>query len=246
MQNVYESTFSDAIKAVKFNSRRVIVLTESIIYIYNSATMRSLHIIKTVPNPDGIIALSNGDNSSLLLYPKSNVVGVVSVFDSLGLQLLGDIEAHNHRLAHISIASTGNLAATASARGTIIRVFSLPDMQKMFTFRRGQNTAYIYDMTFLPSLPLLVTTSNRGTVHLFLLDQYPLPRNIGDTTQSWSAYFLTKVLPQDIIDSTRSYMSFALSHRHFNIATYVPGRVLSYSYAGGDQEFAVELLGKAA
>jgi autophagy-related protein 18 len=133
--------------------------------------MHSLHTIRTAFNDTGIVALSNDPTSSFLLYPKSPVVGIVKVFDCLNLQLIGDFRAHQHSLATIAITSAGNLAATASVRGTIIRVFSLPDMQKLFTFKRGSSAAQIYELAFTPKLPFLAATSSKGTTHFFMMDQ---------------------------------------------------------------------------
>ena len=47
------------------------------------------------------------------------------------------IHAHNNPLAAISFDSTGKLIATASDRGTVIRVFSVDTGNKLFEFRRG-------------------------------------------------------------------------------------------------------------
>mmetsp|Transcript_32915 Transcript_32915/g.57575 ORF Transcript_32915/g.57575 Transcript_32915/m.57575 type:complete len:241 (+) Transcript_32915:12394-13116(+) len=240
MESIYETSFPDVVKAVKFNSRRVLALTETVIYIYDSASMCALHTIRTVPNLHGIVALSSDPNNCLLLYPKSTVEGCVIVYDCLQLQLIGSFRAHHHRLAQISIAPGGHLAASASARGTIIRVFSLPDMQKLFTFKRGSHTAFIYDISFIPELPYLVATSNTGTIHVFVLDQ-----NVGAKSQHWSSYILTTlthVMPADSIDTTRSVVKLSLPHKHYNIATFVSGHIVSFSYAGGEEVFKVEVV----
>lgn len=171
MERLSRTTFPDAIRAVKFNSKRVLVMTEAIIYIYDSTTMAALHTIMTVPNIEGIVALSNDSISSILLYPCSHVEGMLCVYDCLNLHLIEIFRAHHHRLAIVSLSPGGNLAATASVRGTIIRVFSMPDMQKLFTFKRGSSTAIIYDISFVPNMPIILTTSSSGTVHCFLLDQ---------------------------------------------------------------------------
>lgn len=79
------------------------------------------------------------------------------------------IEAHQAPLSCISLNNEGTLLATASEKGTIIRVFSLPDAQKLFQFRRGSIPARIYSMSFNATSTLLAVSSATETVHIFRL-----------------------------------------------------------------------------
>ena len=79
------------------------------------------------------------------------------------------IEAHNSPLSCIALNNDGTLLATASEKGTIIRVFSIPDAQKLYQFRRGSIPARIYSMSFNSTSTLLCVSSATETVHIFRL-----------------------------------------------------------------------------
>ena len=64
----------------------------------------------------------------------------------------------------------GTLLATASDKGTIIRVFSVPQAEKLYQFRRGSIPSSIYHMSFNLSSTLLCVSSASETVHVFRLD----------------------------------------------------------------------------
>jgi autophagy-related protein 18 len=61
------------------------------------------------------------------------------------------------------------LLATASDKGTIIRVFSVPDAHKLYQFRRGSMPSRIYSMAFNSTSTLLCVSSATETIHIFKL-----------------------------------------------------------------------------
>ena len=95
--------------------------------------------------------------------------GHVLIFDALSLQSINVIEAHRAPLSCIAMDSTGTKLATASDKGTIIRVFSIPDAQKLAQFRRGSMPARIFSMAFNATSTLLCVSSATETIHVFKL-----------------------------------------------------------------------------
>lgn len=61
------------------------------------------------------------------------------------------------------------MLATASDKGTIIRVFSIPSARKLYQFRRGSMPSRIYSMSFNTTSTLLCVSSATDTVHVFKL-----------------------------------------------------------------------------
>jgi len=55
-------------------------------------------------------------------------------------------------------------------QGTVIRVFSVPDAQMLYQFRRGSYPTTIYSLSFNLQSTLLSASSESDTVHLFKLD----------------------------------------------------------------------------
>lgn len=81
------------------------------------------------------------------------------------------INAHNSSLAAISVSMDGKLVATASNKGTLIRIFSTADGTKLREFRRGTDPAKIYCIAFSrgENPDWLAVSSDKGTVHVFSL-----------------------------------------------------------------------------
>ncbi|KAL8657864.1 MAG: hypothetical protein Q9226_001497 [Calogaya cf. arnoldii] len=189
---ICELTFPTAVLAIRLNRKRLAVVLEDQIYLYDISNMKLLHTIETSPNPNAIVALSPSSESCYLAYPlpqKSPPVnlnshaphapptsdhippttGDVLIFDTLKLEAINVAEAHRSPLSCISLNNTGTLLATASDKGTIIRVFAIPSAKKLYQFRRGSMPSRICSMAFNATSTLLCVSSASDTVHIFKL-----------------------------------------------------------------------------
>ncbi|CAG0888287.1 unnamed protein product [Cyprideis torosa] len=165
--------FANSILAVKFNRMRMVVCLEETLFIHNIRDMSNIHIIKdTPPNPRGICALSANQENCFLAYPGASHIGEVQIFDALHLQAKTMIPAHDSPLAAIAFNSSGTKIATASEKGTVIRVFSALDGDRLFEFRRGvKRCVSIFSLAFSPDSMYLCASSNTETVHIFKLEE---------------------------------------------------------------------------
>jgi autophagy-related protein 18 len=190
--SICELTFPTAILAVKLNRKRLVVVLLQNLYVYDIANMKLLHTIETSPNPNAICALSASSDACYIAYPSPTPVpapdangapahapvaspahvpvsGDVLLYDACALQPVTVIEAHKSPLSCIALSSDGTTLATASDKGTIIRVFSVPGADKLFQFRRGSLPAKIYSLNFDLSSTLLACSSDSETIHIFKL-----------------------------------------------------------------------------
>eukprot|EP00063_Salmo_salar_P069533 XP_014044368.1 PREDICTED: WD repeat domain phosphoinositide-interacting protein 1-like [Salmo salar] len=94
-------------------------------------------LLNTPSNPSGLCALSINHSNSYLAYPGSSTIGEIIVYDANNLSTVTMIPAHDSPLAALTFNSSGTKLASASERGTVIRVFSIPEGQRLFEFRRG-------------------------------------------------------------------------------------------------------------
>lgn len=190
---ICELTFPSAVLAVRLNRKRLAVVLEDEIYLYDISNMSLLTNIATSPNPNKIVALSPSSENCYLAYPLPKpredgadkrpshapptslyapvTSGDVLIYDTLTLKAVNVIEAHRSPLSFIQLNSEGTILATASETGTIIRVFSVPKGHKLFQFRRGTYPSTIYSMSFNMASSLLCVSSNTDTVHIFRLQQ---------------------------------------------------------------------------
>ena len=61
------------------------------------------------------------------------------------------------------------MLATASDKGTVVRVYSIPDGQKLWQFRRGSSNARIWSINFNLASTLLAVSSDSSTIHIYRL-----------------------------------------------------------------------------
>lgn len=95
--------------------------------------------------------------------------GEVLLFDTVKLEAINVVEAHRSPLSCIVLNNDGTILATASDKGTIIRVFSVPDAHKLYQFRRGSMPSRIFSMSFNVTSTLLCVSSATETIHVFKL-----------------------------------------------------------------------------
>jgi len=118
---------------------------------------------------DGLEGLSHSETiNTHLLGDKGQ--GSVKLFDAFNLQPLNRIQCHKSSIQVITLSKDGKLIATASIKGTIIRVFSSDTGRKVYEFRRGTYFAHISCLRFNSDSSILACSSNTGTIHLFRLD----------------------------------------------------------------------------
>ncbi len=129
-------SYSNNVLSVRLNRARLVVCLEEALYIHNIRDMKIMHTIKdTPPNPKGLCALSVNSDKCYLAYPGSSSTGEVQLFDALNLQAAGMIAAHDGPLAALAFSPEGTRLATASEKGTVIRVFNVEDGTKVTEFR---------------------------------------------------------------------------------------------------------------
>ena len=81
------------------------------------------------------------------------------------------IQAHDNNIECLTINKNGNLVATSSELGTLIRIFDINTGIKLFEFRRGTQPSKISSLAFSYDDRYLACCSTRnGTVHLFDMD----------------------------------------------------------------------------
>lgn len=182
-----------------------------------------MHTIRdTPPNRDGICALSINNDNSFLAYPGSSLVGEVQIFDITNLkvcfcdlsrdrhfvsciilttiifvtQAVMTVAAHDSPIAALAFNSTATKLATASEKGTVLRVFSIPERERVFEFRRGMKRCVkISSLAFSNDSMFLCASSNTETVHVFKLETPGQEKSqvVTDESGTWMGY-LNKVL----------------------------------------------------
>ena len=164
-----ELSFRVEVRAVRLRRDRVVVVLEHKIYVYNFADLKILHQTDTVANPLGLCALSPTQDSTVMACPGLNKGQVrVELYD-LGVTKF--ISAHDGELAQLQLTLDGALLATASEKGTLIRVYDTATATLMHEFRRGADRATVYSIAFAPGKDFLAVSSDKGTVHVYVVPE---------------------------------------------------------------------------
>uniref|UniRef100_A0ACD5VNM1 Uncharacterized protein n=2 Tax=Avena sativa TaxID=4498 RepID=A0ACD5VNM1_AVESA len=162
-----EFAFRSDVRAVKLGSDNIVIVLETKIYVHNLSDLKMLHQIDTQPNPRGLCCLSHHPNTSVLACPGLRQ-GHVRV-EHFGLNLTKMIPAHDSHIACMALTMDGLLLATASMKGTLIRIFNTMDGSLLQEVRRGLDKAEIYSIALSPNVQWLAVSSDKGTVHIFSL-----------------------------------------------------------------------------
>jgi len=245
---ICETSFPEQILKVNFNNLSIVAVTASCIYIYSINTLQAQHSIRTCHNPKGLSALSP-QSTCILLYPSSNETGQICIYDCFIMKSCAEVDAHRSSLAALAISYNGTLAATASQKGTVIRVFSLPKGSKLYSFKRGMSYVDVWDLSFAPTLPLLMLCSSSGTVHIFRLEG---EQHNGFKLSSFLQYNISRtmslMLPEaysDSVESKKSYLRInTASEGPFKAALEeATSQVLVVTKNGDFKVYEVDLIG---
>lgn len=163
------------VKNVKLGKNRIAVSLEDAVFVYDLQELRRMHHAHTVSNPHGLLSMGSDDDGSSMVAYLGCATGEVCVAccPSPGVDpTTKAIQCHNGRIVALSLSSNGRYLATASEKGTLIRIFSTEDGSKVQELRRGRQPATIYSLAFSlePEFPTwLACTSDKGTLHIFYL-----------------------------------------------------------------------------
>lgn len=228
MSAIKTSMYRSSILAVRMNRRRLVVVLETQAIVSELENLQKLRVIETPPNPQGICDMSTDDVPSYLALPSSPDTGSIRLFDLLtdGGNLRIEIDAHKSPMSIVKFNSDSTMIATASQRGTLINVFSVPDGEKLYTLRRGSVHASILSLAFTPeewNPRLLAAVGSHGTVHVFKLATSHLTKTMMSQVASKAVGVLTAVtsLPFDnLMDATRSCVTISLPNTAFQICCF--------------------------
>ncbi|KAG8470216.1 hypothetical protein KFE25_008637 [Diacronema lutheri] len=198
-----ELSFRSEVKAVKLRRDRVVVVLEYKVYVYNFADLRMLHHFETISNPKGLCSLSPSSSTCVLACPGLQKGHLrVELFDIRRPTL---IAAHESALSCLALNLDGTRLATASERGTLIRVWDSHSGAPLHELRRGAEAAEIQSLAFDFEALWLAVSSDHGTVHVFSLNPSSTVPVITGRSDPAS---VSKAADSEVAANTKSSLSF--------------------------------------
>ncbi|KAL9224785.1 hypothetical protein vseg_000788 [Gypsophila vaccaria] len=233
-----ELSFRSEVRGVRLRRDRIVVVLEQKVFVYNFADLKLLHQIETIANPKGLCEVSQSAGKLVLVCPGLQK-GQVRV-EHYASKRTKFIMAHDSRIACFALTQDGGLLATASSKGTLVRVFNTFDGTLLQEVRRGADRAEIYSLAFSTTAQWLAVSSDKGTIHVFGLKVNSGPHtneNVPPTSESSavgspssSLSFIKGVLP--------SYFKSEWSVAQFRLLEGA-----QYTVAFGHQKNTVVILG---
>ncbi|KAF9620874.1 hypothetical protein IFM89_015115 [Coptis chinensis] len=166
---------SEVVRAVRLHRELAFVVFERKILVFDFFKFKLLYQFETTANPKGLCEVSDVSASFVLVSPglkkgqarvehydaTSSITRTISKWF---------ISAHDSTIACFALSMDGKLLATASAKGTLVRIFNASNGILLQEVRRGTDRAEIYCIAFSPDVRWLAVSSDKGTVHVFSLN----------------------------------------------------------------------------
>ena len=164
----------------------IFIICPDDIILINLKSLKKIKIINTNNNPNGISSISNEPKKYMLALPgqnKGNILildfNILGTSDDEEIKNIENLEnkeiifnnAHKGNINVLSLNFDGTKLASASDRGTLIRIFNIKTREQIGEFRRGSTDANIYSLNFSFDNSLLGLTSNHGSCHIFRLNK---------------------------------------------------------------------------
>jgi len=157
-----EILYNQRIQNIDVTQTHIYIQTDKKLYIYQ---FDNLLLLKQLDcNNSTNFSLSYID-SEIIVYPSLNT-GQITILNMKNENSF-NIEAHTSNIEQITISHNGKYIATASEKGTIIRLFDVDSQKLINEFRRGTEQVPIIQLAFHPNLSILLVESDKGTIHLF-------------------------------------------------------------------------------
>lgn len=156
------------VRAVRVRNDRIVVVLMQKIHVYAFSDLNLLHTIETYMNEKGLCEVSQV-SGSMVLVSLGLRKGEVRIEHFFGLKKTRFVLAHGSRIACLALTGDGRFFATASTKGTLVRVYNTSDCSLLQEVRRGAMRADIYSLAFSSTAQWLAVSSDKGTVHVFRL-----------------------------------------------------------------------------
>mmetsp|Transcript_27945 Transcript_27945/g.64491 ORF Transcript_27945/g.64491 Transcript_27945/m.64491 type:complete len:412 (-) Transcript_27945:15-1250(-) len=189
---IAELSFKTAVQSVRLRKDLVVVAIEKKVYVYGFRSLSLFDSVETISNPKGLCCLSVGPDQVVLVCPgiqkgHALVVFYPRAFGDLHAPVARErttiIQAHESSLGAMATDANGTMLATASEKGTIIRVFNSATGERTHELRRGADQAEVHSLNFNQTAEWLVAASDKGTVHVFSTQREPVQINDVESTE---------------------------------------------------------------
>ena len=213
----------ETIQSVKLNPRRLIVLTDKSLIIYRLTDLSLLHIVERSGSnrPPLLSTTCSGENGLCAIVIDT---GNILLIDTYTLYRYPVFSAHTSAISALDISMDGSLLATASIKGTIVRLFRIRGIPAEAApslcglLRRGRNESPIRSVLFDSKTEWITVVGDSDTAHIYQVPdcsviREPLP---GISAPSILKSFMS-IFPKqyaDAVEAVRDHSFVRLRRTH--------------------------------
>ena len=206
---VAKYTFGTNVVNIKLCRNKIIVVLKNCLHVFTFPNNSKLLIqIDTKANPLGLCEVSHASDRQMLVT-LGHKCGNLQLTDLSKLtekdsSNLSTITAHKTNIVCLAMNHQGTLVATASEKGTLIRLFDTQTRVKIMELRRGTDHAVLHSISISKDSSYLCAASDKGTVHIFAIKDSSLNRRSAFAKAGQVSPF------QDYINSQWSFCCFTV------------------------------------
>lgn len=206
------------IQRVRLSTTHIVVVLLNEVNLYKfSSPPQKLAVFSTANNPFGLCCLGK----QIIAFP-GRTPGQVQLVE-LSTHNVSIIPAHSNSLRALDLSNDGEILATASETGTLIRVWSTANCSKTTEFRRGVDPATIFSIAISPSGSHIAVTSDKSTLHLYDLENPGGATRTGDFVGSPMSPQIRSNPPDFIHESSASRAGIPHNGSHETLPTVEGG-----------------------
>lgn len=222
MKIIHEIDVKANVINIKLKRDRLYVLCLNKIVVYSLKTFEIMDSFETYVNHFGAFSVSYHPYKNIISYPDKKKGGHLGIKNYEG-NYTYSFRVHNLYVACTEVNYDGSLIATASEKGTLIRIYDQKG-NLLQELRRGSEKAMIYSIAFDINNKYLACSSDRGTVHIFFLN---VKKNNGLNQKTIigkvSSFFGIK---NGYLDSERSFAQLRINSPSVPICAFGPNETI--------------------
>lgn len=199
---------TSTIRGLKLTKSHIAITLLNSVRVYSFAQSPQLWgTFETTENPLGLCLL----NESTVVFP-GRTPGQLQLVE-LRTGNVSIIPAHSNPIRALALSQDGQILATASETGTLVRVYATNTCARIAELRRGVDTATIFSLAISPAGLQVAVTSDKSTLHIFDITHPNKPGHAPETSKQVRRSSLTNSSNSPTVAETDSSQKWGILGR---------------------------------
>lgn len=169
---LYKYKIKKKVVNLKITFNKIIIVCETLIYIFNTKNFQLIDIIKTGGNPKGLIGVNypkEKEDKTILVYPSSEESNSKLTIKNYEKQSYIYLNPHKNEVTLFALSSDGNFLATVGKNDVKMRIYNPKNGQNLDELTIAENK--IKFISFYSEVNLLGTSSEKDIIDIWSLNK---------------------------------------------------------------------------